>query len=314
MKLRVFLVVAGVMILIVLHGAVGTSADKLAPERAPAAAAPRALDASTIYLPMIVRAPAIVSTAIIIDHTTTDITRIPSAYIDAAKANLRLSYGHTSHGSQLVSGLGYWRGIYPSYNYNTNGSLQTGILSLHDYTPTGDLGNPDRVTWASRTRTYLSSGTPPGSNRNTVMWSWCGQVSSATASDISDSYLANMAQLEHDYPGVRFVYMTGHLDGTGVSGNLYIRNNQIRDYARANNKILFDFADIESYDPAGAYYPNGSDACEWCYTWCAAHADQCVNLPANDSGCAHSHGFNCKLKGAAFWWMLARLAGWSGVP
>ena len=44
-------------------------------------------------------------------------------------------------------------------------------------------------------------------------------------------------------------------------------------------KVLFDFADIESYDPAGNYYPNGSDACEWCDDWCAAHPGDCANLP-----------------------------------
>jgi hypothetical protein len=27
--------------------------------------------------------------------------------------------------------------------------------------------------------------------------------------------------------------------------------------------------------------------------------------------CAHSHCFNCYLKGKAFWWLLARMAGWS---
>ena len=54
-----------------------------------------------------------------------------------------------------------------------------------------------------------------------------------------------MNQLEIDYPNVKFVYMTGHLDGSGANGNLNLRNEQIRAYARANNKILYDFADIE---------------------------------------------------------------------
>ena len=36
-----------------------------------------------------------------------------------------------------------------------------------------------------------------------------------------------------------------------ASGNVNQRNEQIRNYARNNNKILFDFADIESFDPDG---------------------------------------------------------------
>ena len=63
-----------------------------------------------------------------------------------------------------------------------------------------------------------------------------------------------MSGLEKDYPYVRFVYMTGHTNGTGLSGNLHLRNQQIRDYCNANKKILYDFEDIESYDPDGKYF------------------------------------------------------------
>jgi hypothetical protein len=58
-------------------------------------------------------------------------------------------------------------------------------------------------------------------------------------------------RLETDYPQVAFVYMTGHLDGIGISGNLNQRNNQIRQFCRAHNKVLYDFADIESMIPMG---------------------------------------------------------------
>ena len=178
---------------------------------------------------------------IIIDHNHTRLQDIPGAYLDLARNSLHIVYEHTSHGSQLIdgmTGLYNWKGS--AYAWNNGG--YSGALDIHDHGITGgagsDLGSPDFTSWAFSTRSYLND--PANSNVNVVMWAWCGQVSTATESQIN-TYLTLMSELERDYPYVKFVYMTGHLDGTGTSGNLHIRNQQIRTYCRNNNKILYDF-------------------------------------------------------------------------
>ncbi len=43
--------------------------------------------------------------SIIIDHSCTVITEIPEAALEQAKTDLHIAYGHTSHGSQLTTGM-----------------------------------------------------------------------------------------------------------------------------------------------------------------------------------------------------------------
>jgi len=231
---------------------------------------------------------------LIADHTAASaFDALPAQYVDTAQSRFHIFYGHTSHGSQVITGLDMVAATHAGYPAAAG-------LDITEYD--GDLGTQGDLAWVDVTRNALAE---PGNHINLVLWSWCGGMSQNTPEG-TDAYLAAMNRLAGDYPGVTFIYMTGHLDGGGRSGDLYRGNNQIRDYCAAHDKILFDFADIESYDPAGDYYPDGSDACEWCATWCASHTcPSCVE-------CAHSQCFNCYQKGRVFWWLLARLAGWPG--
>ncbi len=259
-----------------------------------------------------------------IDHQDTDLTSLSLAMVARAKADLHIAYGHTSHGSQVTEGMtamntfinGGGLGMScPADTFRWNDGPMAGVLDLDDYFAPGDLGNPDYTTWAAHTRTYLD--TPANADVNVVMWSWCGQADTTEAN--IDLYLGLMTQLEVDYPDVTFVYMTGHVNGCSTTGNLFLRNQQIRDFCEANDKVLYDFADIESWDPDGDYYGdklvlddcsydsdgNGSRDRNWAIDWQNSHT---LGVDWFNCSCAHSQPLNGNRKAYAAWALWTSLA------
>jgi lysophospholipase L1-like esterase len=83
--------------------------------------------------------------------------------------------------------------------------------------------------------------------------------------------------------------------GTAESENF---NQQLRAYAQANGKILFDIADIGSHRPDGTpcfdIFDNGFEALCGDYT--------------QDGG--HLNGLGSQRMAKAVWVLMARLAGW----
>ncbi len=259
---------------------------------------------------------SILSKGIVIDHNFVDINKLTKENIKLCTSTLKVVYQHTSHGSQLVSGLdalASYNSDFFTYGYSNYGYNPLYFFNDYGMPDAGDLGSNGDLAWVDATKTVLNV---PGCDRNVVMWSWCGGCSENTISGI-DKYLNAMNDLEIKYPNVVFVYMTGHLDGSGEEGNLNINNNRIREYCKTNGKVLFDFADIESFAPGGTtnyMILKANDACDyhngnWADEWLAANPNSpLVNLTNSCGGCAHSHNLNCALKGIATWQMFEWIA------
>ena len=285
---------------------------------------------------------AIHAQGIIIGHNHAhleDLKRIPPEWIDSAKAKLQIAYWRTSHGGQVLSGMSRLDAFMGGKEIYTRAEERLpGVLFLMDYF--GDLCSQED-TWPQITRDFLDD--PANQDINVIMWAWCQIL--GHDGDEDPGYCSKMESLISEYgPGgtkitsgdrtvpVRFVFMTGHLNGQGEEGRTNQINTYIRNHCIANNRILYDFADIESYDPDDNYFlddycddgcnylVNGARTGNWAEEWVVGKVkmegeDDSVHNEPNggdwfQSSAEHSHALNANMKAYAAWYMFARMAGW----
>ncbi len=295
-----------------------------------------------------------------VDHNSTDLSTIPDGWVTKAKQDLHIIYRHTSHGSQLISGMNALKD-FPDftgkYAWSDDSTGDENSLSLDDvafsntYPADLSLGDGDDdgdgiADWAEYTYDVLNDSN--NNHINVFLWSWCN-ISGHNIGRYLDSmeWLIGLFgeggthQRAVDHP-VKFVFITGHANGGGENDSSDAQNRLIRQHCIDYDRILFDFADIENYDPDGMYYldklvddalyydRNGDSSYDsnWATEYLTRHDDSELdrlttgeNVPgyAGMGSCAHSPGsgetsdarLNCVLKGRAAWHLFARLAGWN---
>ena len=258
---------------------------------------------------------------VLIDHRDVDVAQLTLPRIERAKASLHIAYGHTSHGSQLTDGMaglvdfanGGGKGLAlppDAFAWNSYGS--GGALDLRDYALCDDVGY--YPAWVACTSNYLSD--PAHSNVNVILWSWCGQMDDKyAAGTLTNEYLEPMAALERHFPRVAFVYMTGHVDIWDDENNK-AACEAIRAWCATNDRILYDFNDVEHHDPDGTYYefvnddcgvydgPGGTQTGNWAIAWQTSHVP---GVDWYDCSSAHSQPLNANQKAYAAWALWCRL-------
>lgn len=241
---------------------------------------------------------------LVIDHACTDLSRIPPAWIDSTKAKMRMYYGHTSHGEQVTEGLRRTAQAAPFFAY----AMAYRVLPDDSaaYCVNDDLGVTPDLYWATpagmdRTRAALAAYP----DINISMFMWCTELNTWTAGQVGQ-YLDSTAALEAEFPGVTFIYATGNAQFEGAEGyNRWQRNEQIRAWCVANEKVLFDFADMDAwwYDPA---LP-GWDHSTYEYEGQIVPVQHPRYL-GDEWG--HTTFESCEVKGRGMWWLATMLSGW----
>jgi hypothetical protein len=186
---------------------------------------------------------------IIIDHTNWDNYNNQSQSVFDSVARLKIYFAHASVGENIMDGVFY-------LNKSSSSQYPLSLTSTGAFPPVATVngkiyhysrGNPGWSKKVTDFQTNVDNGWND-SKVDIVMYKFCYIDQSADFK----VYIDSLSALEAKYPGTKFVYWTMPLMTSGDPDEVLRAkfNNNLRDWISGqDNKILFDIADIEAWNP-----------------------------------------------------------------
>jgi len=288
--------------------------------------------------------------AIVVDHTSVArFEQIPSQYLTTAR-NLKVLFSDRSVGRNFHQGLDCLKaasfGSAPAYcrrDYNA-GSVKTYTQADKDagrvpiainFTPSATLYSRSNWvfaersgSWSDLTCDFINSLAPANLTRDVLSYQF-SYLNMESGSDIMRFFENNPDRCDifdlegfiARNPGKTFIFWTASLArgiGTREATDF---NARMRQYARDRGKILFDFAAIESYTPAGQPCYDNRDGVPFTSPTNGGsenYPNDGLQLPAIckdyttevDGGHLGSVSGGMIRTAKAFWVLMAQIAGW----
>lgn len=260
--------------------------------------------------------------ALVIDHTAiADFARIPDEAI-ARASQLSLLFRGASVGVNMDDGLNCLMNDFPARrpNFCDRGLAPDQVVfdSKYDrgrwqFEPHSPPPNPNPGWWNKVTFFIDRVNSMEPEERPAVVTFTFDYVDVIEGGNMDEIFFQagrsgdlpiaqDLADLEAAHPDQRFVWWTSNLARSVGTADAESFNQQMRAYAMAQGKILFDMADIESHAPDGA--PCFDNRGQGYPAICPDYTDE------QEAGHLNARG---RLRVAqALWVLMARLAGWEG--
>ncbi len=212
--------------------------------------------------------------AIVAGHAQTNLAAIPDVAISTA-AGLRLLVRHASVGGNISSGLDTLHSQASKYD-RSRWSFQ-------------NRGNPG---WKAKVDDFVAQAALQASSFDVLTMKFCYIDPDASFTYYRDALLG----LEATYPTKEFVWWTIPIE-TSANAARQAFNDEVRAYALANGKLLFDIADVECHDSSGQKRTDANGR------------ELMVDAWTSDGG--HLNDAGATRVASALWWLMARIGGWS---